>query len=154
MDKLNRFHSQATYKLLRFDYFALAAACSLVVLVNYREVNWGRFALAFSWIDLVGTLPAYYVYYRLRRGAHRSIHPLFYGLYNFAHSYAVNLAVVAIWALARGHFELAMLAPAIHICGDRSLFGNVYKSTRTSFEPVKLRAFEQFEAELRSASPW
>src|SRR5262249_37180896 len=97
MDKLNRFHSRGTYRMLRLDYFMLTAALACVVLAHWREVHWTRFGLAFAWIDAVGTLPAYYVYYLRRRGTHRSIPRLFYLLYNGAHSYTSNLIVIVAW---------------------------------------------------------
>ena len=43
--------------------------------------------------------------------------------------------LVALWALAAGHFEWAMLAVPIHLSIDRGLFGNTYKPSSLPFEP-------------------
>lgn len=154
MDKLNRFHSRGTYRLLRLDYFVVMLALAGFVLAHASSVNWTRFWLAFWWIDIVGTLPAYYVYYLRRRGEHRSISPRFYTLYNFAHSYTTNAVVIGVWYLLSGELELAMLAVPIHIFGDRSLFGNVYKSPTVSFEPVAHEEFATFDRRLQESSRW
>lgn len=154
MDKLNRFHPPSHYNLMRLDYFVVISAMSLLVLFNFSDVNWVRFWVAFWWIDVVGTLPAYYVYFLRRKGEHRSISPMFYHVYNFAHSLTTNTIVVGIWYAVTGSFEWAMLAIPIHILGDRSVFGNMYKHPRMSFEPVMLKAYASFQEKFDTLDEW
>ncbi|HZN94945.1 MAG TPA: hypothetical protein VFB81_19665 [Myxococcales bacterium] len=148
------FHTRRTYNLARLDYLVLLVFCSVLALIHYREMSWGRFLIAFAWIDVVGTLPAYYVYYLRRSGKHRSIPPIFYHLYNFCHSVVTNLVVTLAWAAVTGGWEWAMLGAAIHLTGDRSLFGNIYKPLGLSFEPVALEGFQQFLGEYEKGGRW
>jgi hypothetical protein len=154
MDKHSMFHTRATYNLARLDYLILTILCSVLVLAHAREVRWGPFIVAFAWIDVVGTLPAYYVYYLRRSGEHRSIHPVFYYLYNFCHSAVTNVVITLAWFAIYGQWEWAMLAAPIHLCGDRSLFGNIYKPLGLSFEPVVNKNFERFLEEHDKAGRW
>lgn len=154
MDMHNTFHSRGTYRLMRLDYFAVLLMLAIVVLAHAHEVRWGRFAIAFWWIDVVGTIPAWIVYYGRRRGAHRKLPPIYYRLYNFAHSLATNTLLVALWYAALGGWEWAMLAAPIHILGDRALFGNVYKPRGLAFEPVAHPAYEQFMHEYQRSGHW
>jgi len=154
MDKHNTFHTPALYRLVRLDYFVLLVLCSALTLYHAKEVRWIAFVLAFAWIDVIGTLPAYYVYYLRRSGERRSIHPLFYHLYNFCHSIATNVVLIVVWALLYGGWEWAMLAAPIHLCGDRSLFGNIYKPLGLSFEPVALEDFRRFLGTYESNGRW
>jgi hypothetical protein len=96
------------------------------------EIHWGRFALAFLLIDLVGYLPGALAY---RRAGGGPIAARFHHLYNFTHSYLTGGVAVALWALALGRLEWAMLAIPLHLSGDRSLFGNTYKPVELPFEP-------------------
>jgi hypothetical protein len=154
MDTHNTFHTRATYNLVRLDYLVLLIFCSTLVLVHAREVRWWPFVIAFAWIDLVGTLPAYYVYYLRRSGEHRSIHPIFYFLYNFCHSVGTNVVVTLAWVVLHGGWEWAMLAAPIHLCGDRALFGNIYKPLGLSFEPVAFKDFQRFLADYKQQGRW
>ncbi|HEX2573593.1 MAG TPA: hypothetical protein VH877_28850 [Polyangia bacterium] len=154
MDPYNTFHTRITYRWMRLDYLALLLALVAAVLAHAREVRWGRFALAFAWIDVVGTLPAWYVYYLRRHGAHRSIPPVLHTLYNLAHSFVTQAVVIGLWLWAHGSWEWAMLAAPIHLCGDRSLFGNVYKPPGLSFEPVPHPGYARFLLEHERAGRW
>lgn len=154
MDKHNTFHSRATYQLMRLDYFVVLVILSAAVLLHAREVDWLRFVIAFSWIDLVGTLPAWYLYYLRRSGSHRRIPAIFYKLYNVAHSLATNAIIVGVWYLITGAWEWAMLAAPIHLCGDRALFGNVYKPQGLSFEPVAHQEYTRFLGDYERAGQW
>lgn len=154
MDHHNMFHTRVTYNLTRLDYAALTIFFSVLVLLHLGELRWGPFLLAFWWIDLVGTIPAYYVYYLRRSGEHRTIHPAFYYLYNTAHSVVTNLIITLVWYYLHGGWEWAMLAAPIHLCGDRSLFGNTYKPLGLSFEPVMHKDFKRFLADYESGGRW
>jgi hypothetical protein len=153
MDHHNTFHSQATYRLMRLDYLVVVIVLSAAVLSHAREVDWWRFVIAFAWIDLVGYLRGLYCYLR-RKGEHRSIPGIYYTAYNFAHSLTVNALVVGAWYLATGGWEWAMLAAPIHICGDRSLFGNVFKPKGLAFEPVPHPGYAHFSRDYERSHPW
>lgn len=154
MDKHNTFHSRATYQLMRLDYLVVLIILSVAVLAHADQVDWVRFAIAFSWIDLVGTIPAWYCYYLRRNGQHRRIPESYYRLYNFAHSITTNAVLVGIWYLVTGAWEWAMLAAPIHLCGDRSLFGNVYKPRGLSFEPVPHPGYARFLDDYEQSERW
>lgn len=154
MDPHNTFHSRATYRLMRLDYFVVLVGLSTALLVHAEQVDWLRFAIAFAWIDLVGTLPAWYCYYLRRKGEHRRIPAIYYKLYNFAHSLTTNALVVVVWYLVTGAWEWAMLAAPIHLLGDRSLFGNVYKPQGLSFEPVAHPGFSRFSEQYEHSGQW
>ena len=154
MDKYNTFHTPAAYRLMRLDYFSVLVALSAAVLYHASDVNWIRFAIAFAWIDLVGTLPAWYVYYARRKGEHRSIPQIFYTLYNTCHSFTTNLAIIGAWYFITGAWEWAMLAGPLHLLGDRSVFGNVYKPGGLSFEPVPFKEYSEFLGKYERAGQW
>lgn len=116
---------------IRAEHVALVLLLSALVLWHADNVSWLRFASAFAAIDLVGYLPGAISCRMTKRGR---ISPLYYFLYNVAHSYLTAGVVVAVWAIALGHLEWAMLALPIHLSGDRGLFGNTYKSTSLPFE--------------------
>jgi hypothetical protein len=154
MDKHNTFHTPALYTLVRLDYLVLLILSIALTLYHAKEVRWIPFVLAFAWIDVVGTLPAYYVYYLRRSGERRSIQAIYYYLYNFCHSIVTNVGLIVVWAWVYGGWEWAMLAVPIHLCGDRSLFGNIYKPLGLSWEPVALKDFQQFRATYQSNGRW
>lgn len=154
MDKRNTFHTRATYALIRLDWAVLMLVAIVLVLLHWREINWWRFSAAFLLPDLIGTLPGLYLYYARRSGPHRSIPTIIYKLYNFGHCFAVVAVFCGIWWLATGYLEWAMLAFPIHLAGDRSIFGNIYKPLGLAFEPVRHEAFNRFEDEYQAAGNW
>lgn len=155
MDKHNLFHTPALYSLVRLDWFVVGLVPLLLVIVHFREVHWGAFAWAFAAPDLLGTFPGLYFYYGRRSGTRRSIPPLIHKLYNFGHSFATTGVVCLIWYFLNGRqWEWAMLAFPIHLAGDRSIFGNIYKPLGTAFEPVKHDAFRRFEQDYQAAGVW
>lgn len=155
MDTQNLFLTRPTYNLLRLDHFVVLLCVVALFAFHLNEVNWWRFAAAFVWPDLVGYLPGLFYYHSAeRRGAHRSIPPIFYVLYNITHSLTVNVAVIAVWYLAVGGWEWAMLSLPIHLLGDRSLFGNIYKTPGLSFEPVPHPGFARFIEEYERSDRW
>lgn len=154
MDKVNLFFTPTTYRLVRLDWAIILGILVALVVVNWREVNWWRFVVAFLWSDLIGTFPGLYVYYARRKGDHRRIPPAYHVLYNLGHSFA-GIGVVALgWYLVTGSWEWAMLAMPIHLAGDRSVFGNIYKPLGTAFEPVLHPAFQRFVQEYRAGGDW
>jgi hypothetical protein len=154
MDKYNTFYTQPTYGLVRLDWGIIMLLSIALVVLHWHEINWWRFVIAFLLPDLIGTFPGLYVYYARRSGPHRSIPGVIHWLYNFGHSFAVVTLFCGLWWLATGQLEWAMLAFPIHLAGDRSIFGNIYKPLGTAFEPVKHDAFRRFEEEFKAAGNW
>jgi len=154
MDKYNRFHTPTIYTLVRLDWAVIMLVPLVLVILHWREVHWWRFFWAFALPDVIGTFPGLYVYYGRRSGDRRSIPPIIHKLYNFGHSFVTVSAFCGIWYLVTGQLEWAMLAFPIHLAGDRSVFGNIYKPLGTAFEPVPHEAFRRFETEYDSAGVW
>lgn len=154
MDKHNLFLTPTTYKLVRLDWAILMTVLLALVIVHWREVNWWLFAGAFLFSDLIGTFPGMYVYYAKRKGDHRSIPAAFHFLYNLGHSFTAVGLITLVWYLIAGGWEWAMLAMPIHLAGDRSVFGNIYKPLGTSFEPAPHDAFQRFMKEYQSSGRW
>jgi hypothetical protein len=154
MDKHNRFHTPTTYNLVRLDWFILAVIPLILAIQHHAEMNWWRFSWAFLFPDLIATVPGLYIYYGRRSGDRRSIPAIIHKIYNFGHSYAGIMLFCLIWWAFTRRLEWAMLAFPIHIAGDRSVFGNIYKPLGTAFEPVRHAAFERFEAEYQAAGNW
>jgi hypothetical protein len=128
--------------LSRLEYLALMAVAGLLLLIHVREVSWLRAVIAFAAIDLIGYLPGARAFRRAGRGR---ISPIYHHLYNFTHNFLTAGAVIALWAIAGGGFEWAMLAIPLHLAGDRGIFGNGFKPPSLLFEehrPVASRAVE------------
>jgi hypothetical protein len=132
MDNVNRFHTDETWLLVRAEHVALVLALSTLVALHARETDWGRFFAAFVTIDLVGYIPGAIAF---RRAEGARIAPTYHNLYNLTHNYLTAGVAAALWALAAGQLEWAMLALPIHLSGDRGLFGNTYKPVSLPFEP-------------------
>ena len=141
MDTKNRFHTKETWFWTRAEYLAIMLALSVLVVLHARDVRWGRFIFAFAIIDLIGYIPGAIAY---RRKSGGTIAPIYYHFYNITHSFLTGGVAVALWALATGAPEWAMLAIPIHYLGDRGIFGNVYKPVELPFEPA--------EPDLRTAA--
>ena len=154
MDKYNTFHTRTTYALVRLDWGVVMVIAFVILLMNWREVHWWRFTWAFLLPDVIATFPGLYLYYSKPAGAARSIPLSIHFLYNLGHSFVGVAILCAIWWLVTGRLEWAMLAFPIHLSGDRSIFGNIYKPFGTSFEPVKHEAYDRFEKEYASAGNW
>lgn len=154
MDKHNRFHTRTIYNLERLDWTVIGLVPLVLVILHWREVEWWRFTWAFLLPDLIGTLPGLVTYYARRSGEHRSIPTAIHVLYNVGHCFAGIALFCAIWYLITGTLEWAMLAFPIHLAGDRSVFGNIYKPFGTAFEPVPHAAFRRFEAEYEASGNW
>ena len=154
MDRYNTFHTRVTYTLVRLDWGVLMVLAFALLMLHVREVNWWRFTYAFLFPDVIATFPGLYIYYALRKGPHRSIPLSIHVLYNVGHSFAGVAALCGLWWLATGSPEWAMLAFPIHLGGDRSIFGNIYKPFGTAFEAVKHDAYYRFEKEYKSSGSW
>jgi hypothetical protein len=154
MDKENTFHTPATYALVRIDWAIIMLGTFALLVMHWREVHWWRFTAAFLLPDLIGTFPGLYVYYAKRTGQHRSIPSIIHTLYNLGHSMVAVTAICALWWLATGSLEWAMLGFPLHLAGDRSIFGNIYKPFGVAFEPVKHKAYDRFEQEYKAAGNW
>jgi hypothetical protein len=111
---------------------ALVAAVALAF-AHRHELDVARFAALFIIIDVVGYLPGLLAH---RASGGRPIAPVYYALYNGAHSFVTGAAVAAIWAVALRP-EWALLAIPIHLLGDRALFGNFRKTAGAPFEPAR-----------------
>jgi hypothetical protein len=144
VDKYNLFFTRRIYNIVRLEHLMMLTGLSVLLLVHLAEVNWLRFAIAFAWSDVIGTFPGLWWYYKRASSPNHAIPAGFYIAYNLGHSFLVAGVVTAIWYLITHHFEWAMLAMPIHLLGDRSIFGNIYKSARLEFEPVRNDAFERF----------
>jgi lysylphosphatidylglycerol synthetase-like protein (DUF2156 family) len=154
MDKLNRFHTRGTYSLVRLDYVALALFTAIILARHSEQIAWLRFVIAFWWIDVLGYIPgAIWYQTRAKKGA-RAMPSAFVVLYDLAHSAALNLTLIVAWYSVLGRFEWAMLAAPLHLCIDRGVFGNIYKTHKLSFEPIAHAAFSAFSLALERGGDW
>jgi hypothetical protein len=149
MDHVNRFESQTTYRLLRAEYAVALVVASGLFLWHIKEIRWVPFVLLFVYIDLIGYIPGAIAFQRAKG---RDIPKAFYVLYNTMHSFVTQAVVLALYALLVKP-EWAMLAVAIHLCGDRAIFGNFLKSFSVPFEPHPIKAFVEFERLLAAVKP-
>src|SRR5687767_140692 len=111
MDIKNPLHTTGTYRLVRAEQIALLVLCSALIVTHWDEMNWWRAVAAFWIIDVLGYLPGAIAY--RRRGGGR-IPAFYHHIYNFAHTYLVVGAAVALWAWIAGP-EWAMLAAPFHL---------------------------------------
>lgn len=147
MDYRNRFESRTTFRLLRAEYGVALVVSSVLFLLNIGDVNWWLAIGLFVYIDVVGYLPGAVAYHR---STTKRISTTYYVLYNAMHSLVTQAAVVGLIALVWG-WDWGMLTVAIHLCGDRALFGNFLKSFRVPFEPEALPEFAEFDERATSA---
>lgn len=143
MDLKNTFHTKSSYMLVRAEHLVIVVACSVMALMHLDEINWIRFIAAFLIIDLLGYIPGAIRYHRQKGGP---IPAGYHHIYNIMHSYLTAAVWVGLWAFWGGGFEWAMMAIPIHLSGDRSLFGNFYKPSTMSFEPVPIAEYNKLVA--------
>jgi hypothetical protein len=124
----------------RAEALGVMVAAGLLVLLHARELSWPRFAVAFALIDLVGYLPGARAF---RRAGGGPIPAVYHHLYNFTHNLLTAGAALALWALAAGGPEWAMLAVPLHLAGDRGIFGNGFKPVDRPFEHAPSHAEAQ-----------
>jgi hypothetical protein len=149
MDSANLFETRTTYWLLRLEFAAALVVCSVLLLLHARQANWWHAALLFAYIDVIGYLPGAVAYHRSRT---KRISRVYYVLYNTMHSFLSAGAVALLWAALFG-WEWALLALPIHLCGDRSLFGNFMKPFTVRFEPVSHPAYLRLRSEIKTMHP-
>jgi len=125
--------SPGTSWWMRAEHLAIVTIFSSLALMHIEDIAWARFAAAFLLIDLLGYLPGAIAF---RRSAGQPIAPAYHMLYNLTHNYIVTGTAIALWALAIGGLEWAMVAVPIHLSGDRALFGNFSKPASLPFEPL------------------
>jgi hypothetical protein len=143
MDATNRFETRTTFVLARVEFAAVLVLSAVLTLVHYKEINWYVFGGLFAVIDVIGYIPGA-IAFRARNG---NIPRVYYVLYNLMHSITTWVVILGVWSLIDGP-QWAFLATALHLSGDRSIFGNSMKSFHVSFEPAPHAAFERFEATL------
>jgi len=119
---------------MRAEHVAIVAIFTSLALAHFEDISWGRFIAAFLLIDLVGYLPGAVAF---RSSGGQRIPRIYHLLYNLTHSYVVEGAIVALWMLASGGPEWAMVAVPIHLSGDRGLLGNFSKPWPLPFEADK-----------------
>jgi hypothetical protein len=134
MDHVNRFESRTTYRLLRAEYAVVLVVASVLLLIHLREVRWIPAIALFAYVDVIGYLPGAIAYKRAGGGR---ISKVYYVLYNIMHSFVTQAAVAGLWAWLIGP-EWALLVLAIHLCGDRAIFGNFLKPFSVPFEPAPI----------------
>ena len=147
MDALNRFETRTTFTLVRIEFALLLLASAVALILHLRQVNWWVFAGLFLIVDLVGYIPGAIAFRRY--GA--STPKLYYVLYNTMHSLSPWIVSLGLWSLFVGP-QWAFLAIPIHLCGDRSIFGNSMKSFKISFEPSPHEGFARFSSALEGSS--
>ena len=135
MDRFDKSHSEGTYRMVRGEHLLVVIVCSALVITHFHEIDLSRFALLFLSIDALGYLPGRIAYLRSGGG---TIAPLYHHLYNFTHSYLTWGLVALAWTYCLG-WDWTLLAVAIHLSGDRAIFGNVLKPAGRPFEPTLRR---------------
>ena len=143
MDSVNTFETPNTRLMARGEYFFLLLISVGITLYHWDEVRLIPLLILFSYIDIIGYVPGAIAYRQLNG----NVPKIFYYLYNINH----NFVTASIVALAWCYFvevEWALMGIPIHLFGDRSLFGNQFKSRQFSFEPLKHPLYENFETEF------
>jgi len=146
VDAKNRFETKTTFLLLRLEWLAALVVSVVLVLRHLPQIRWPVFIGLFAVIDVVGYLPGAIAY---RRSGGRRVARGFFVAYNTMHSLVTAGAIAGGWALAVRP-EWALLALAVHLLGDRALFGNSLKPFGVSFEPKEHPAYGVFEREYRA----
>jgi len=118
---------------IRAEHLAIVVIFSVLGFMHLQDIAWARFAAAFLLIDLIGYLPGAFAF---RKAGGKPIPPAYHLLYNLTHNYVVTGSALALWALAIGGLEWAMVAVPIHLSGDRGLLGNFSKPPSLPFEPL------------------
>ncbi|MFI9504573.1 hypothetical protein [Nocardia sp. NPDC052566] len=144
MDHINRFDSRNTLWLIRIEFgIGLVVALGLFAW-HLGEVYWPTAVLLFVYIDAIGYIPGLIAHLRSPDG---EVPRAYYVFYNTMHSFITQAAVMAVWIWLFG-FGWALLAIPIHLCGDRSIFGNFMKPFDAPFEPKPIPAFVEFQRRL------
>lgn len=131
MDHANLFLTPTTYRLMRLEYGVGLAIALTLFIIHLGDVRWLPAIGLFAYSDAIGYIPGAIAY---RRSSDGRISKVYYFLYNTMHSIVTACVVAGLWALIVKP-EWALLAIPIHVCGDRSLFGNLVKGFSVHFEP-------------------
>jgi hypothetical protein len=145
MDQKNPFESPVTFKLHRAEYLLGFALSIVLILWHFTEIRWIPFVILFAWIDLVGYIPGAIAF---RRSPDQRISKVYYVLYNSAHSFVTQTAVIGLYLWLIGP-EWALLAIPFHVFGDRGMFGNFLKPFGLPFEPHASPAYDRIVEMLR-----
>ncbi|MFD3412997.1 hypothetical protein [Streptomyces cyaneofuscatus] len=149
MDTKNLFMTPTTARLVRAEY-ALGLVVSVVLFFTHLdEIRWWVAIGLFLYIDLIGYIPGAIAF---RRKGHGDIPKGYYLAYNLMHSLVTQGLVALAWIWLWGA-EWALLALAIHLFGDRALFGNFLKPFGLRFEPEAHQAYRRFHSEFTTAAP-
>lgn len=134
MDPANRYFTRFGYYMIRLEYFFGATVATVLLIragAKGEPVDWVGAAILFAYPDTIGYLPGAIAY---RRAKDKRI-PLWYAYtYNLLHSPFTAGAVAGVYCLFHGA-DWALLAIPLHLFGDRSVFGNIYKMPKVRFEP-------------------
>ncbi|GHC90899.1 hypothetical protein [Streptomyces flavofungini] len=147
MDAKNLFMTPTTAALVRAEY-ALGLLVALTLFLSHlHDVRWEPAIGLFVYIDLIGYLPGAI---QMRRSSTGDLHKAYYIAYNVTHSMLTQALVALLWMALLGP-EWALLTLAIHLCGDRALFGNFLKPFGVRFEPHQHPAYHRFRREFSTA---
>jgi hypothetical protein len=119
----------------RAENLVALAASAILVVRQWRQINWATFVILFSYIDLIGYLPG------LARVHHKKslvIEKPFYWAYNSTHTFLTAAPVAALLVLRdRQRRPWSALAICVHLFGDRALFGAFSKPVGSAFEHIE-----------------
>lgn len=141
MDVVNSFESPNTRAMARVEYGFLLLASVVITLYHWAEVRVIPLIILFSYIDIIGYFPGAIAYRRYQG----KVPDIYYVLYNGAHNFFTAAIVAALWCYFV-EVEWALMGILIHLFGDRSLFGNGFKSRTMSFEPRIHPLYAKFQA--------
>ncbi|HFF9487098.1 DUF2156 domain-containing protein [Serratia bockelmannii] len=143
MDAVNSFETRNTRIMVRSEYGFLLLASLFVTFYHWQELRLIPLIFLFSYIDMIGYIPGA-IAYRVHKG---NVPEIYYFLYNSTHNFVTAMLVAVAWCYFV-RVEWALMGILIHLFGDRSLFGNEFKSRCMSFEPKKNTLFRRFETLL------
>lgn len=148
MDVNNTFFTRTIFNMVRLDWLFIMLGLMFVSIINWRDMNWWVFALAFWWIDFIGTAPGMYFHGKNKYASAGEDVPKWAIIaYNICHSFVTIITVTFVWYLYSG-WQLEMLAMPMHIAADRCVFGNIYKNFNIKFDPKPVPAFSHFLSEF------
>ncbi|KZM75685.1 hypothetical protein [Nocardia terpenica] len=134
MDAYNHFESDITFKLTRLENLVALFVSLALFIAHIGEVRWLPAVLLFVYIDVIGYIPGLIAERRsLASGGDGRISKVYYVLYNVMHTWITQAVVIGLWGWIFG-FEWALLVIPIHLCGDRSVFGNSLKPFSIPFD--------------------
>lgn len=149
MDAKNRFFTPGTYTLTRLEYLFLLILLSAVAVMHYQIINWWLFGALIAITDGIGYIAGAIAYRRPQ--ATGRVAPIYYWLYNSMHNLFFAAFIMGLWYWFLG-WDWSLLAMPIHLCIDRSIFGNFFKPIGgVAFEPTVHPAFAEFERKFEEA---